>query len=123
MNRILNLILMNLFLVIGLSLSAKDSFDAVSRIVSPLLTDSIKDYDPYFVESDVMISKFGPTSISRNMVQACDGSVWIACWQGIIQFDGEGLVNLKDLDGDLNAIYAEWKKLKEMEATEMSLVF
>jgi ligand-binding sensor domain-containing protein len=93
MNRILNLILMNLFLVIGLSLSAKDSFDAVSRIVSPLLTDSIKDYDPYFVESDVMISKFGPTSISRNMVQACDGSVWIACWQGIIQFDGEKYIN------------------------------
>ncbi|MFK7798615.1 MAG: hypothetical protein AB8E82_14280 [Aureispira sp.] len=43
--------------------------------------------------------------------------------QYTIHFDGEDLVNIKDLDGDLDAIYAEWKQLKEMEAQDMSLVF
>lgn len=43
--------------------------------------------------------------------------------QFTINFDGEELTNTKDLEGDLNAIYAEWKKLQEMEASDMSLVF
>ncbi|MGH1336702.1 MAG: hypothetical protein ACRBFS_11285 [Aureispira sp.] len=40
-----------------------------------------------------------------------------------INFDGEDLVNVKEVESDLNVIYAEWKKLKEMEAQEMSLNF
>ncbi len=43
--------------------------------------------------------------------------------QYTIRFDGEDLVNEKDLDGDLNNIYAEWKKLQEMDAQAMQLIF
>jgi hypothetical protein len=43
--------------------------------------------------------------------------------QYTISFDGEDLVNVKDVERDLNVIYAEWKQLKEMEAEDMSLVF
>ena len=43
--------------------------------------------------------------------------------QYTISFDGEDLDNIKDLEGDLNAIYAEWKKLKEMDAKDMTFVF
>lgn len=40
-----------------------------------------------------------------------------------IEFDKKDLENVKDLEGDLNAIYAEWKKLQEMDAKAMSLIF
>ncbi len=40
-----------------------------------------------------------------------------------IDFDGEPLVNIKDLEDDLNSIYAEWKRLEEMDAENMRLVF
>lgn len=43
--------------------------------------------------------------------------------QYTLNFDGEDLENVKDLEGDLNAIYAEWKKLQEMDAQAMSLIF
>ena len=93
MDRIVKLKVLILFLMISASLSASNSLFGLSKIEGIVLPDSIKEQDPYFVESDELISTFGPKSISRNMIQTRDGSVWIACWQGIIQFDGEKYIN------------------------------
>ena len=49
--------------------------------------------DPYFVEGDSVNSLYGPTSITRNMIEDRQGNIWIATWEGIIRYDGNSFTN------------------------------
>ena len=51
------------------------------------------DYDPYFVETKYKTSPYGPNSITRNILQARNGDIWLATWEGIIRYDGESFTN------------------------------
>jgi ligand-binding sensor domain-containing protein len=55
-------------------------------------------FDPYFYETDNAVSTHGPESITRNILQDKNGTIWLASWQGIVSYDGEVYVNhtLKD---------------------------
>ena len=47
----------------------------------------LKDSDPYFVESKTITASSGPSSITRNIIQDSKGNIWLATWEGIIQYD------------------------------------
>lgn len=51
------------------------------------------DYDPYFIETKYIESDYGPLSITRNILQAKDGNIWLATWEGIVSYDGERFTN------------------------------
>jgi ligand-binding sensor domain-containing protein len=57
------------------------------------------DFDPYFVESTPTTSSFAPGSITRNIIQDRKGNIWLATWEGIIQYDGETFTNFTNKDG------------------------
>jgi len=40
-----------------------------------------------------------------------------------IEFDGEDMTNTKDLENDLNSIYAEWSEFTNMDAKDIQLIF
>jgi len=58
----------------------------------------LPDYDPYFTETQSINSPYGPTSIVRNMIQAKNGHIWIASWEGIIRYDGKTFTNFTNKD-------------------------
>lgn len=43
--------------------------------------------------------------------------------QYTVNFDGQDLVNTKDLENDLNGIYAQWSELVEMGCKDIKLIF
>lgn len=49
--------------------------------------------DPYFVMTSDTVSKFGPYSITRNILQDRNGNFWFATWQGIMSYDGKLFTN------------------------------
>ena len=51
------------------------------------------DYDPYFVETKYTTSPYGPNSITRNILQAKNGDIWLATWEGIIRYNGKSFTN------------------------------
>ncbi|HMQ63732.1 MAG TPA: two-component regulator propeller domain-containing protein [Flavilitoribacter sp.] len=55
--------------------------------------------DPYFVETEAISSPYGPTSITRNIMQDRNGKIWLATWEGIIQYDGKSFTNLTNKEG------------------------
>lgn len=61
--------------------------------IKKVLPKEISDYDPYFVESNTIDSPYGPNGIVRNMIQAKNGDIWIASWEGIIRYDGKTFTN------------------------------
>jgi len=56
-------------------------------------------FDPYFVETSDTVSKRGPYTISRNMLQDRNGNYWLATWQGIIRYDGKLFTNFTLKEG------------------------
>jgi len=52
-----------------------------------------KDFDPYFKDTATAYSKYGPTSITRNILQDSKGDIWLATWEGIIRYDGTTFTN------------------------------
>lgn len=52
-----------------------------------------RNFDPYFKETAANYSKYGPTSITRNILQDRNGDVWLATWEGIIRYDGTTFTN------------------------------
>ncbi len=71
----------------------------VSKTNSPtLLKINTPIDDPNFVLSKDTISKFGPHSITRNILQENsdsygNGNLWFATWEGIISYDGKLFTN------------------------------
>lgn len=55
--------------------------------------------DPSFVMSKDTISKYGPNSITRNVIQVKNGNFWIATWEGIIRYDGNLFTNVTLKEG------------------------
>lgn len=55
--------------------------------------------DPTFVMSKDTISKYGPSSITRNVIQDKKGNFWIAAWEGIIFYDGKLFTNITLKEG------------------------
>lgn len=51
------------------------------------------DHDPYFTESPTIKSSIGPQSITRNIMQDRNGTIWLATWEGIMSYDGEMFTN------------------------------
>jgi len=45
-------------------------------------------FDPYFAETEGIKSKYGPTYITRNILQDRKGDFWFATFQGLIHYDG-----------------------------------
>jgi len=51
------------------------------------------DFDPYFTPTEKITSPYGPTNITRNIMQDKKGNIWLATWEGIIQYDGTTFTN------------------------------
>lgn len=57
------------------------------------------DIDPYFIEGETINTAYGPTNITRNILQDRKGNMWFASWQGIIRYDGEQFTNFTNKEG------------------------
>lgn len=57
-----------------------------------------EDHDPYFVASPVIKGPLGPQSITRNIMQDRNGTIWLATWEGIMSYDGELFTNHTNQD-------------------------
>jgi hypothetical protein len=55
--------------------------------------------DPSFVVAYDTISAYGPHSITRNVLQDKNGNIWLATWEGIIQYDGKLFINFTLKEG------------------------
>ncbi len=55
---------------------------------------NLTDVDPWFVESQAIVTSSGPSSITRNILQDRKGSIWLATWEGIIRYDGKSFTNV-----------------------------
>ncbi|HTN45668.1 MAG TPA: two-component regulator propeller domain-containing protein [Flavipsychrobacter sp.] len=67
---------------------------AAGQIHASQLEASVKaGIDPYFIESRDTVSKYGPKSITRDVLQDRRGNYWLANWQGIIKYDGKVFTN------------------------------
>ncbi len=53
----------------------------------------LSDHDPYFIETKYTTSPYGPNRITRNVLQAKNGDIWLATWEGIIRYDGKTFTN------------------------------
>jgi ligand-binding sensor domain-containing protein len=49
--------------------------------------------DPYFVKSFDTVSTFGPSCITRYILEDKKGNIWFATWQGIVKYDGKVFTN------------------------------
>lgn len=70
----------------------ENSYIPIEEITTP-------DIDPYFVESKTVTSPYGPTDITRNILEDSKGNIWLATWEGIIGFDGENFTNYTNKEG------------------------
>ena len=57
------------------------------------------DNDPYFVETKEIDAPFGPSSITRNIVEDQNGNLWLATWEGIVRYDGKTFTNFTNKEG------------------------
>jgi ligand-binding sensor domain-containing protein len=55
--------------------------------------NKVLNHDPYFVESTTITTSYGPSSITRNIMQDRKGDFWFATWEGIIRYDGNSFTN------------------------------
>ena len=60
------------------------SKDEISQSKEP--GTNLPEVDSYFSESEAATSSFGPHSITRNIIQDRNGNIWLATWEGIIQY-------------------------------------
>lgn len=51
------------------------------------------DADPSFVLRSDAVSKIGPRSITRSVIQDRAGNFWLATWEGIVRYDGSEFIN------------------------------
>jgi len=50
--------------------------------------------DPYFQGHSIINSPFGPSTITRNILEDRQGNIWFATWEGIVRYDGSTFTNL-----------------------------
>lgn len=61
--------------------------------------EKVSDYDPYFVKSTAITSPYGPSSITRSILEDRQGDLWFATWEGIIRYDGKAFTNFTNKEG------------------------
>lgn len=79
----LNIVLIILSTIFADSLSSAQ-IDTIAKIKEE---SSIPDHDPYYVYPKETIRNYGPTCITRNILQDKNGFFWLASWEGIVRFD------------------------------------
>ena len=52
-----------------------------------------KEIDPFFLENKAINPPYGPTKITRNIIQDSKGNIWLATFEGIIRYDGQSFIN------------------------------
>lgn len=77
----------------------KDSQNQAKNEAKSAQNGEPSELDPYFTESKAITSKFGPTSIVRNILQDSKGNIWLATWLGIIHYDGKTFTNFTNKEG------------------------
>ena len=60
---------------------------------------NLPDSDPYFIESESITNSYGPSSITRNIIQDRNGNFWFASWEGIIRYVGNSFTNFTNKEG------------------------
>ncbi len=77
-----------LFFLLSFSLASCNVQKEVDHPVDALnqIEKKPNDFDPYFKESNYITSPYGPTSITRNIMQDKNGDIWLATWEGIIRY-------------------------------------
>ena len=73
--------------------STKESSGETEIHSNPVLLSDSVDGDPTFDKKLDTISNQGPHSITRNVLEDRSGNIWIASWDGIIQYDGKQFTN------------------------------
>ena len=88
-------------LLLGFILACNGQQKEAPKTTTPTPTEEVtvfkvaqEDVDPYFSETNTVNSPFGPTRITRNIIQDKKGNIWFATWQGIIKYDGKIFTNL-----------------------------
>lgn len=66
---------------------------------APVAEEPPADIDPFFQRSTKLNSPYGPTRITRNILEDKAGNIWFATWQGIIRYDGNSFTNLTNKEG------------------------
>ena len=61
--------------------------------------------DPYFREPPSVSSDKSPQVITRKILQASQGDIWLATWNGLIRYDGTTFTNVT-IEKDLNRFRA-----------------
>lgn len=61
--------------------------------------DTSKDGDPTFSATRATISRYGPQSITRSILQDKYGVIWLATWEGIVSYDGTLFTNVTIKEG------------------------
>lgn len=59
----------------------------------------LAEIDPYFTASSAISSPYGPSSITRNIIQDKKGAFWFATWEGILYYDGKHFTNVTNKEG------------------------
>jgi len=64
-----------------------------AKIMAQIQASVDKGIDPYFIETKDTVSKYGPHTITRDVLQDKNGNFWFATWQGIVKYDGTLFTN------------------------------
>lgn len=89
------------FLVVLFSCNRQQKTEAVKN-ETPQQKQAEKDaveVDPYFSPNQVIESPYGPSSITRNILEDKNGNIWLATWEGILRYDGTTFTNITNQEG------------------------
>ncbi len=102
MIQVLAIYFLFLILIFHPSCKGQESPSAKENIKERTQNNKVKnkpsDYDPYFAETQSITKSFGPTNITRNVLQDKNGDYWLATWEGIIKYDGKVFTNYTNKD-------------------------
>ncbi len=68
-----------------------------TEIIHPTL--KLPEVDSYFTESNGESTPYGPKSITRTILQARNGDIWLATWEGIFHYNGKMFTNYTNKEG------------------------
>ncbi len=77
---------------------ATDASAPADRTLEPAVSTR-GEPDRYFIETTAVTRASGPVSITRAVFQDRTGRIWLACWEGIVSYDGETFTNHTNRDG------------------------
>ena len=97
MSKYLPIKLVLLVFVFSVSCQAQKEPDRPKAGLNPLGMNW-SDSDPYFQETNTITTSYGPSSITRNIMQDSKGNIWLASWEGIIRYDGTSFTNFTNKD-------------------------